>query len=162
MFCLKNLIFSRLKSCPALIPKPILFAKTAASVYGFIASLFPKSNWDANSSVYSSILSAPVSAAASISLKSVSIKIEVLIPFCLNSWITSFKKVWCFTVFQPALEVIAWIESGTKVTCVGFVSITKSIKDLIGFPSILNSVFTTATKSLASWYLMCLSSVLKF
>ena len=42
MFCLKNLIFSKLKSCPALIPKPNLFAKTAASVYGFIASLFPK------------------------------------------------------------------------------------------------------------------------
>ena len=53
-------------------------------------------------------------------------------------------------VSQPALEVIASTASGTKVTCVGFTSKTKSIKDCIGFPSMLYSVVTICFKSRAS------------
>ena len=43
-------------------------------------------------------------------------------------------------VFQPAFDVIASVASGTKVTCVGFISKTKFTNLGSGFPSILYSV----------------------
>ena len=65
---------------------------------------------------------------------SVSTKIDVRIPFVLNSEITSFKKSFCLSVSHPALEVKTPGGSGTKVTCSGLTSTTKSINVVIGHP----------------------------
>ena len=63
---------------------------------------------------------------------------------------TSIKKSLFLIVSQSALDVITSTLSGTNVTCVGFVSYTKSINLGIGLPSILYSVWTTDFKSRAS------------
>ena len=100
--------------------------------------------------MYSSILSVPVSNAASIIEMSGSTKIEVRIPSIFSLSITPFKNLACFLVFHPALDVIASSASGTNVTWVGFTSHTRFKNFVVGLPSILNSVLTTLGKFLAS------------
>ena len=60
--------------------------------------------------------SVPTSLAPSTIFTTGATKIEVRIPAALNSVIISFKKVLCFSVSQPAFEVMASSASGTKVT----------------------------------------------
>ena len=71
--------------------------------------------------------SAPVATADSTCAASGSKKIEVRIPCCLNSCITSFKNDRFATVSQPALEVMASGASGTSVTCAGLTSHTSFV-----------------------------------
>ena len=79
-------------------------------------------------------------------------------PFFLNSAQISVRNPLFSNVFHPALEVMASAASGTRVTCAGTTSSTRSTNAGMGLPSILSSVVSTGFNALTSEYLICLSS----
>ena len=111
--------FSRLRSCPALTPKPIPLACIAAILYGSMAFEASSKYFKAYSSVYNSIRSAPTVLAPSISSRLVSMNILVRIPACLKAAMTSLSRPSFSIVFQPALDVRTPGGSGTSVTWSG-------------------------------------------
>ena len=135
------------RSWPALMPIPCLLISFAQSIYLLITSYFFFAKPFAYSSVYNSTLSGLILITDSNSSIFGSKKIEVLILFDLNSSTISFKYVSFFIVSQPAFEVSAFISSGTNVTWVGLISVTILTNLSIGFPSILNSLYTISFNS---------------